>query len=186
MVEDFKRQKQALQSQLRHMEAYFKTPTFNSEGGSGDSAKLESGSARREYTLEERDRLRQKYHEWNSIDRLHESKIKVLRDGQTKRYEEAMRKMEREATELAASNRHQYHDLEKRCQDEEAATMTWLEAREKRLATRWMLEEAILRKKLELETNEIYGPLPPLSFDEAQDSPTGDLENASDVSKTPK
>ena len=167
------------------MEAYFRTPTFNSRGHSGDSPKSEPGSPRREYTLEERDRLRQKYHEWNSIDRLHESKIKVLRERQTKRYEEAVGKMEREAIELAESNRQLYEDAEKRCRDEEATTLTWLETREKRLAMKWMLEEAILRKKLELETNEVYGPLPPLSFDEVQNSPTPDVGNASDASKPP-
>lgn len=165
------------------MEAYFKTPTPDSEADFGTN--LEHNCSRRLYTLEERDRLRQKHHEWDSMDTLHKSKIKVLRDTQTKRYGDTTRKMEKEINELAEANSQLCHDVEKRCQDEVLATLAWLETRQKRLTTKWTLEEAILRKRLELETNLVYGPLPLIFFEETQYSPTSRLEAATDTPKVP-
>ncbi|KAL1957368.1 hypothetical protein VTO42DRAFT_6048 [Malbranchea cinnamomea] len=164
LIEDFKREKQALQSRIRHMEAYFRTPALLSEDDPGSTS--DPKPSPRQYTQEQRDRLRQKYHERDSMDRLHESKIKVMRDRQAKQLEEAIHKMEREAAELAKENSRLYQEVEKRCQVEELATLAWLEMREKRLAAKWILEEAILRKKLELATNLTYGPLPLLSFED--------------------
>ena len=165
LLEDFRREKLALQSGIHHMEAYFNTPTPTGTSAEDSPNDSDSVLSQRQYTQQHRDRLQQKYHERNSIDTLHESKIKVLRDKQAKQSEEAARKMEREAADLAQSNGQRYRELEKLCRDEEAATMEWLEGKEKRLVARWTLEEAVLRKKLELESGVTYGPLPPLVFE---------------------
>lgn len=160
------------------MEAYFNTPAPVSSGGGDDddddgededddSKNPHSAPSQRQYTQQHRDRLQQKYHERDSIDTLHEAKIKVLRDKQVKQSEEAARKMEREAAEFAESNGQRYRELEEQCRDEEAATLEWFETRQKRLVARWALEEAVLRKKLELETSVVYGPLPALSFEDS-------------------
>jgi hypothetical protein len=159
LIEEFKRERTALESCVRHMEAYFQTPAIV-------DMNAESTLAQRQYTHEQRDRLRQKYHELDSMGTLHQSKIKVLRDRQAKRLEESLQGMERDRADLAARNAQSYRDLEYRLQEERLAITGWLEARQSRLTTRWILEEAVLRKKLQLETNLSYGPLPLLAFEE--------------------
>ncbi|EEP75554.1 predicted protein [Uncinocarpus reesii 1704] len=160
LMEEFKREKQTLRSRIRHMEAYFNTPRAN------DTDPLQPP---REYGKEYRDRLRQKLHELATIDSLHQSKIKVLRDIQAKRYEKALEKWEQAVHRLQASNEHDLRNLESRCREEKDAAIVWLEAKRARLKARWTFEERIIRRKLEIDTRESFGPLPELSFGDIRD-----------------
>ncbi|KAM5476921.1 hypothetical protein MauCBS54593_000192 [Microsporum audouinii] len=163
LAAELRREKQALQTSIRHMEAYFNTPPPSLPfDKNGFYANLQP----REFTDQKRSRLSQSYHELNTLDALHESKIKVLRDRQARNFQETLRAMELESLELAKKNKEVLDDLENRRRDETMAVVTWLDERKRKLIYRWALEEGIARRRLEDETKQTYGPLPRISFNE--------------------
>nr|KMM66224.1 hypothetical protein CPAG_02565 [Coccidioides posadasii RMSCC 3488] len=181
LTEEFKREKQALQSRIRYMEAYFITPPPETQLGDNSA---ESRLPQRRYSKEYRDLLRQKQHELATMDSLHESKIKVLRDTQAKHYENALKKWEQDVRLLEEANERDLRDLENRCREEKDVALGWLEAKRARLQARWMLEESILRKKLEIDTQEYYSPLPKLSFGDIGDDTSIDIARPSNDQQT--
>jgi hypothetical protein len=102
------------------------------------------------------------------MDQLHEAKIKVLRDRQEIRLQEAVARMNRELEALIDRHTVEWSELQKSHQQEEVTLVQSLDAKKTRLRHRWVLEEAILRKKLEDQHEKPYGPLPPLSFSDTQ------------------
>lgn len=142
------------------MEGYFKTPSL-----SAAASKRNSQPTSRQFTQKEKDALQQKYKERDSIDTLHAARIKVLRDRQERKYQEAVRRMERHSEETAQANRKHLQDLDEHCEDERAAAQSWLHQKKKKLKLKWTLEENILRKRLELQTGESYATLPPILFE---------------------
>lgn len=118
----------------------------------------------RRITKKQKDRLSQGYYERESMDSLHESRIKVLRDKQERQHQNALRRMERELDQLVKSNEQDRQALEKQCQTQHQETVTALEAKRDRLKWRWSVEQMIARKKLELKMGDTYGPLPEISF----------------------
>ncbi|WEW57446.1 hypothetical protein PRK78_002913 [Emydomyces testavorans] len=176
-VEDFKREKQALQSRIRHMEAYFNTPPLDISLREKEADALQ---LQREYGKEYRDRLRQKHHEFATMDSLHESKIKVLRDKQAKLHEKALKKWDQALHQLQQANNRDFSNLENRFHEEKDAAVVWLEAKKTRLKARWKHEETILRKRLELDTQEAYAPLPELSFSDLRDDISLSAESEKD------
>ncbi|KAF3482262.1 uncharacterized protein GIQ15_05021 [Arthroderma uncinatum] len=173
LVAELQREKQALQTSIRHMEAYFNTPPPSLSSSKNDFYK---NLQPRELTDQKRNRLYQSYHELNTLDALHESKIKVLRDKQTRNFQERLRNMELDAVTFAKMNESALHALEKRRRDEISDAIAWLDCRKRRLIYKWSLEEGIARKQLEIETKQTYGPLPAISFDESDyDNYTTDL-----------
>ncbi|KAI1960374.1 hypothetical protein LOZ58_004097 [Ophidiomyces ophidiicola] len=163
LIDEFKREKHVLQSRIRHMEAYFTTPRPEEDCDTDTLQYL------REYGKEYRDRLKQRQHELATIDSLHESKIKVLRDKQAKQYEEILKKSEHALDLLRAVNASELSKLESCYLEEKDAAITWLETKRTRLKSRWLLEESIIRKRLELNTQESYAALPELVFAEIQE-----------------
>ncbi|KAK2836935.1 hypothetical protein FQN49_006576 [Arthroderma sp. PD_2] len=169
LVAELQREKQILQTSIRHMEAYFNTPPPSLSSNKDD---LYTNLQPRELTDQKRSRLYQSYHELNTLDALHESKIKVLRDKQARNFQETLRTMELDAKNLARLNESALRALEKCRQDETTAAIAWLDGREQKLIYKWALEEGISRKQLEVETKQTYGPLPTISFDESDNDTT--------------
>lgn len=165
LVEEFEKEKQALQIRIRHMEAYFATPSPTSPDGEDNPY---PGIYPRQFTDDQRIRLRQKQHELRTMDALHQSKIKVLRDRQTKKHEETMKRFTSESSRLKEENQQALRTLEKDYHDEKNAAIAWFEAKEKHLQRRWHLEEAIARKRLENESKLPFGPLPDIVFDDSR------------------
>ncbi|KAL2219242.1 hypothetical protein M432DRAFT_340225 [Thermoascus aurantiacus ATCC 26904] len=161
-LKEFEREKMNSRIRIKHMEGYVNnsspppTPELN---GNPDVVQPV-----RKITRQQRERLAQEYHDRDSMDRLHEAKIKVLRDRQEKQFREAVARMERELQKLIEKNAQDLAELERRNQQEEHSVMQAFHAKKAKLKRRWNLEEAILRKKLELKNGLPYGPLPPLSF----------------------
>jgi len=161
-LKEFEREKMNSRIRIKHMEGYVNnsspppTPELN---GNPDVVQPV-----RKITRQQRERLAQEYHDRDSMDRLHEAKIKVLRDRQEKQFQEAVARMERELQKLIEKNAQDLAELERRNQQEEHSVMQAFHAKKAKLKRRWNLEEAILRKKLELKNGLPYGPLPPLSF----------------------
>src|SRR5690606_16524959 len=79
LLEDFEREKQSCHTRIRHMEAYCTTPTPPATPQSDRSQSVENLPVRK-ITKQQKDRLSQGYYERESMDSLHESRIKVLRD----------------------------------------------------------------------------------------------------------
>ncbi|EFE33920.1 uncharacterized protein ARB_07384 [Trichophyton benhamiae CBS 112371] len=165
LVAELQREKQSLQTSIRHMEAYFNTPPPSL---SSDKNDFYASLQPREYTDQKRNRLFQSYHELATLDALHQSKIKVLRDRQARAFQESLQDMELDSIELARKNSEALSDLEKRKQEETEVVLAWLDGKKQGLIYRWALEEGIARRQLEDETRLTYGPLPAISFSEGE------------------
>lgn len=154
------------------MEGYFRNASPPpSPAGTRDrssesfSSSTTDGAPTRRFTQQQREQLEQQYHDHEAMDSLHEARIKVLRDRQEKRLRGAVARMERELDQLIQQNITNLEDMQNEQRDKETALTNALDAKKTEMRHRWYLEEAILRRKLELESEKPYGPLPLLSFD---------------------
>ncbi|OAX79428.1 hypothetical protein ACJ72_06256 [Emergomyces africanus] len=172
LVEELRRERQILEMRIRHMEGYLNTPPRHSQTFllNNDIERLSDiQQQHRQITQNEKDHLGEKYRERDRMDTLHMSKIKVLRDTQERKYQETISKQEKRASQTVAANENAFENLVSRCDEETAATKMWFLNRKQHLRARWMLEEAIVRKKLEIDTSISYVPLPVISFSEEYD-----------------
>ncbi|PKX91746.1 uncharacterized protein P174DRAFT_443732 [Aspergillus novofumigatus IBT 16806] len=185
-LREFEREKQNSRTRIKYMEGYFNNAhpptTSDSESLSGS----DQTTPVRQYTNQQKSLLAQEYHDHECMDQLHSAKIKVLRDRQEIRLQEAIARMERELDALIDKHALEFADLQRQHQREEALAMHAFETKKTKLRHRWNLEEAILRKKLELQHGHPYGPLPPLSFSdshyETRDSAICVSENSMNMS----
>ncbi|EAW21828.1 uncharacterized protein NFIA_069990 [Aspergillus fischeri NRRL 181] len=185
-LREFEREKQNSRTRIKYMEGYFNNahppPISDSESNSGS----DQTTPVRQYTNQQKSLLAQEYHDHECMDRLHSAKIKVLRDRQEIRLQEAIARMERELDALIDKHALEFAELQRQHQQEEALAMHAFETKKTKLRHRWNLEEAILRKKLELQHGHPYGPLPPLSFSdshyETRDSAICVSENSTNMS----
>ncbi|KAL4873576.1 hypothetical protein BDV12DRAFT_80887 [Aspergillus spectabilis] len=166
-VRDFERAKANSRTRIKYMEGYLSSsspPGSRSPSLSGSDLTTPS----RNFTHQQKAQLAQEYHDYDSMAQLHTSKIKVLRDRQELRLQEAIDRMDRELEAMIDKHTVGISNLQKEHQQEEATVLEDLKAKKKKLHYRWVLQEAILRKKLENEDGKPYGPLPPLSFSDSQ------------------
>ncbi|KAK2757261.1 hypothetical protein FQN54_004775 [Arachnomyces sp. PD_36] len=188
LLEDFEREKQSCHTRIRHMEAYCTTPTPPATPQSDRSLSIDLSHPARKITKQQKDRLSQGYYERESMESLHESRIKVLRDRQERQYQNALRRMERELEQLVKTNEQNRRDLDKHCQSQHEETASAFEAKRERLTWRWSLEQMIARKKLEIQTGDTYGPLPELSFPKFEEYKPGknDFSEIALAARSPK
>ncbi|KAJ5965834.1 hypothetical protein N7481_012548 [Penicillium waksmanii] len=118
----------------------------------------------RRITQQQKEQLEQQYHAHESMDALHEARIKVLRDRQEMKLSEAMERMERELDTLCEQNIKNIKTLQVEHRNEETTVIKALDSKKMELQHRWHLEEAILRHQLEQRNGHVYGPLPLISF----------------------
>ena len=175
--------RQACNTKLKHMEAY-----CNSK------ARPVNGMPERVVTDKDFRALAQQYHLRNNMDNLHEARINVLREKQAKQLERIVVKQEAEMEALADKLEIETNDLvENQVVREEADLRRQFLERKYRLVGRWMLAEAIERRKLEIETGEVFGPLPKIEWPEktpistqpdtaVQSSPDAIMEHAAAIS----
>ncbi|KAH8426568.1 uncharacterized protein LDX57_004305 [Aspergillus melleus] len=167
-MREFERAKVNSRTRIKYMEGFFNNASPPSSPQAGPSSAPDMPSPpTRQFTAQHKAQLAQEYRDRDSMDQLHESKIKVLRDRQEIRLREAIARMERELDDLIDKHALGFARLQSRHQQEEMAVMQAFDARKTRLQHRWNLEEAILRKKLEVQHKQPYGPLPPLSFSDS-------------------
>ncbi|KAJ6157590.1 hypothetical protein N7470_005182 [Penicillium chermesinum] len=170
---EFERAKLNSRTRIKHMEGYFRNAspppspagTRDRSSESFSSETTDSTAPTRRFTQQQREQLEQQYHDHKAMDHLHEARIKVLRDRQEKRLREAVARMERELDQLIKHNIQKLQDLQSELHDKEMSLIDALDAKKTELQHRWHLEEAVLRRKLEVESGLPYGPLPQLSFD---------------------
>lgn len=166
---EFERAKRNSRTRIKYMEGYISnsgspTPTPRSQSVSSS----EGSHPTRKPTSQHKAQLAQEYHDHDSMDQLHEAKIKVLRERQEARLMETVEKMETELENLIDKHADALAELQEEHTREEAALMQAFDGKKVKLRHRWTLEEAILRKKLETKHGRPFGPLPPLAFGDSQ------------------
>lgn len=169
---EFDRAKMNSRTRIKYMEGYFQSTSPPPSPAMGSTAHEvpeslsdpEKTPPQRRITQQQKEQLEQQYHVHESMDALHESRIKVLRDRQEKKLQEAMARLERELDDLCAQNVKGIAALQTEHRSEETSTIKALDAKKTELRQRWDLEESILRRHLEDRNGQPYGPLPPVSF----------------------
>ncbi|KAJ5118957.1 hypothetical protein N7526_010594 [Penicillium atrosanguineum] len=168
---EFDRAKVNSRTRIKHMEGYFRnaSPPPSPAGAAQRSSDSFSGSdttpLSRRFTRQQRDQLEQQYHDHESMDALHDARIKVLRDRQELKLQDAIERMEREFEDLTQQHVKDVEALQTEHQNEEDCFLRAMDAKKIELRHRWHLEEAILRSQLEARNGRLYGPLPPIPFD---------------------
>lgn len=170
---DFERAKMNSRTRIKHMEGYFRNaspPPSPSLAGtaqqSSESMISETNGTppARRITQQQKEQLEQQYHAHESMDALHEARIKVLRDRQELKLSDAMERMERELDTLVEQNIKNIKTLQVEHRDDETGVIKALDLKKSELQHRWYLEEAILRHRLGQRDGVVYGPLPVISF----------------------
>ncbi|KAJ6112004.1 hypothetical protein N7523_008065 [Penicillium sp. IBT 18751x] len=167
---EFDRAKMNSRTRIKHMEGYFRnaSPPPSPAGAAQRSSDSFSGSdttpPSRRFTRQQREQLEQQYHAHESMDALHEARIKVLRDRQELKLQEAIERMERELENLIQQHLKDVQALQAEHQKEESYLLRAIDSKKTNLRHRWYLEEAILRRQLETRNSQRYGPLPQIPF----------------------
>ncbi|KAL8417392.1 hypothetical protein RB596_007496 [Gaeumannomyces avenae] len=164
---------------LRHMEAYCDglgrnvTPfgpedatasgSNSTESRSGTSSPGRRDSMMPTRVVTERDlrELGQQYNMRDDLERLHQSRINVLRDRQTKNMEELQERQEAEMERLLGRRDEEIEDLEARFAAEDDAVLRAFSSQRERTQGRWSLRIEILRHEMEAKSDGLkYGPIP--------------------------
>lgn len=131
-----KQAEKSVQIRLRHMEAYC--------DGLGRTA---AGSAR---VVTERDliELGRQYNIRDDMERLHESKVNVMREKQAKQMEAMLAKQEDEDEKLRTKQEGELDTLEESFAQEEAKFLELFALRKEKMKARWVVQGDIERAKL--------------------------------------
>lgn len=164
-----KQAERSVQIRLRHMEAYC--------DGLGRSA---SGvNPARIVTERDLRELGQQYNLRDDLERLHQSKINVMRDKQAKQMEQLLTRQEEELLKLANKQNEELDALEDNFGIEEENFVKVFRERRERLQHRWMVTEEVERKKLENKKNAKFAPMTPVDWPETT-KPEGGLQAVSE------
>jgi len=153
-----KQSERSVQIRLRHMEAYC--------DGLG-RASTGSTPAR---VVTERDlrELGQQYNLRDDLERLHQSRINVMREKQSKQMDQLLIRQEEEIEKLANRQNEELDALEEMFGSEEEQFHILFVARKDRLKRRWKVVAEVTRRKLEkdlgtkfVELQEVEWPEPP-------------------------
>jgi hypothetical protein len=163
-INEFEKAKRSSQTRIKYMEGYVNSSSPPHSPISGSVSSLDVATPSRRVTRRQKEQLAQEYLDRDSMDRLHEARIKVLRERQECNLQDAIVRLQKEMEHLVGKNKELVVELEREHQRQEQAVLQAFAVKEVRLRRRWNLEEAILRKRLEDEDGLPYGPLPTLSF----------------------
>lgn len=166
LVQTLENERQACETRLKHMQAYCSPKN------------TVKGMPERVVTKKDYNQLEAQYRLRNNMENLHTSRINVLRERQAKQQERILAKQESEMEVFEQERRNALEDLESLRKDETSKLEKEFAARKNRLVARWALSEAIERRKLENETGEAYGALPPIAWpDRGEMDDVGDADS---------
>jgi hypothetical protein len=151
---------------LRHMEAYC--------DGLGRSAS--GNNPARVVTERDLRQLGQQYNIRDDLERLHQSRINVMRDKQAKQMEQLMDRQDDELTKLGNKRDDELLTLEETFGAEEDGFTKLFADRKKRMTKRWTLVEEVERKKLEDVKGVKYAPIDPVEWLDTSPKPDERLE----------
>jgi hypothetical protein len=149
-----KQAERSVKIRLKHMEAYC--------DGLGRSASGDNPS--RVVTDRDLRELGQQYSIRNDMERLHQSKINVMRDKQAKQMEQLLLRQEEELNKLADKQNIELEALEETFGVEEDGFIKVFRERRERLRRRWNIIEEVTRKQLEMEKKVRFAPLPSVTW----------------------
>lgn len=185
-IKEFEKSKRNSQTRIKYMEGYVSTssPPPSPQLSGSESGVFEANpngpQQLRTVTRRQKEQLAQEYFDRNSMDQLHEARIKVLRERQEQQIQETAARLEKELDTLINNNAETIIELERDHQQREEQEMLQVfDSKKNRLRRRWNIEEAILRKRLEEQNGLPYGPLPIVSFS-APDDDDGHHQNNND------
>ncbi len=144
-----KQSERSVHIRLRHMEAYCEGVGRASSGP--NPARVVTERDRRE--------LSQQYNLKNNIERLHQSRINVMRERQGRQMEQLLMRQEEELEKLA---RKQADDLDAHDEafgDAEEKLTDLFRARKERLRKRWAIMDEVTRRKMEARDGLSYAKL---------------------------
>lgn len=124
---------------LKHMEAYC----------DGLGRHPVSPAPTRVVTERDLRELGQQYNLRDGMDRMHQAKINVMRDRQTKRMEELLDRQDAELDKLYDQRQVELDNVSAQFSREEAMATAFFEARQSRIHPRWVLAIEVLSKQLE-------------------------------------
>ncbi|KAI4604485.1 hypothetical protein KJ359_000623 [Pestalotiopsis sp. 9143b] len=139
---------------LKHMEAYC--------DGLGQNP--DSGMPKRTVTERDLRELGQQYNVEKNMRQLHQAKINVMRDRQSKALEELQQRQDDELEKLLEKNRIELEALESVFADQEDALAMTFHTRRQTMNKRWELSMRILQKEMEAETGLRYSILESLEW----------------------
>lgn len=134
---------------LRHMEAYCE--------GVGRAPSGQNPA--RVVTERDRRELSQQYNLKNDLERLHQSRINVMREKQGRQMEQLLARQEEELGKLLTKRADELYAQEEAFGIEEENFMQLFELRKERLRKRWTLVEEVTRKKMEARDGLRYAKL---------------------------
>ena len=134
---------------LKHMEAYC----------DGLGRNPSSDMPQRAVTERDLRELGQQYNLRDSLERLHQSKINVMRDRQAKRMEELLERQEQELAKHNAKRQEELEDQAAQFAHEMDAVVGLFNSRRSRLQKRWELSMEVLCKELEEKESVKYARL---------------------------
>lgn len=144
-----KQSERSIHIRLRHMEAYCEGVGRASSGP--NPARVVTERDRRE--------LSQQYNLKNDIERLHQSRINVMREKQGKQMEQLLMRQEEELEKLAVKQADELDAQEEALADAEEKFTELFRARKERLMKRWALVEEVTRRKMEARDGLRYAKL---------------------------
>ncbi|TVY23908.1 putative E3 ubiquitin-protein ligase [Lachnellula hyalina] len=164
--ESHQQAERSVRIRLRHMEAYCDGLGRNASG---------SNPAR---VVTERDlrELDQQYNVRDDLERLHQSKINVMRDKQAKQMELLLVRQEDELEKLAARRGEELEALDESFANDEDGFTRVFHERQVRLRRRWGIIEEMLRKTLEMEQGVKFAAIAPVEWPQPGPSKHDDLE----------
>jgi hypothetical protein len=102
------------------------------------------------------------------LERLHQSKINVMRDKQAKQMEQLLDRQEQELEELAAKHAKELETLEASFEEEATELQNVFSERRSRLSRRWELAEEIERLNLTAKTGLAFAPMAAIEWPEQE------------------
>jgi hypothetical protein len=161
-----KQAERSVQIRLRHMEAYCDGLGRNAYG---------NNPAR---VVTERDlrQLGEQYDIRDDLERLHQSKINVMRDKQAKQMEQLTARQDEELEKLASKQSEELEGLEDSFAAEEDAFIKLFLDRGSRIRRRWEVMAEIERRRLEIEQGLTYAPMRPVVWPDNENAQDNCLE----------
>ena len=147
-----KQAERSVQIRLRHMEAYC--------DGLGRSAS--GNNPARVVTERDLRQLGEQYNLRDDLERLHQSKINVMRDKQAKQMELLLVRQEEELEKLGSKQTEELEALEDSFGTEEEGFVKLFQSRRSTLRRRWEVVTEVERKKLEVAKGLRYAPVSPI------------------------
>lgn len=164
--------KKAIQTRLKHMEAYCQTASppqspLHVDVENRPSVDSITTLPERHVTQQHYENMAQVYHDRDNMADLHASKINVLRGRQKKTLQNFVLKKEREIEQVEKEQEKELDSTDSEYAKQEAEIRQEFEVKRTRLEARWRLQALVEKTRMERSTGLKYEALPDVAAVEA-------------------